>query len=703
MSRNKNFRAKTLCAFASAGLLVTALGAVHVQSARAQSASTQSANRQAAQNADAAEALQQAPTKIAQKTVQKPIAKKAEQTAEKWPVEAFAQLDLMDEATISPDGQTIASMMAVNGQRRIVIMPIFNRTADNVFQVPAADGLSINWLRWVSNDHVLAGVTALIDFGSRDQQAYVSRLLSVNRKDGKVTRILWDKKGQDAADLLWISPDRNGDVLIAAQDSIYSSEEGFWPSVYKVNIPNNKVSRVKKGISNVQSWGVDHQGYVRYAIANKDKTGQQSLLYRSSGGSNFSTIEKSDLRDFSSVERPFAFVPGTDNGLYIDEDENDKSVVKEINIITGEEIAVRHQLPEDDIVAVRTSFDGSKILGFRTDNKQNRYQWIDEKLQAAQDYLNQNVKRALPVIVSYNNDLTLFLVWISSSRNPGVYYIYDSSNGGGMELFAQVNEQFGSKLLAAPRYIKYNARDGLEIEAVLTLPKGREAKNLPLVVMPHGGPWSRDYVDYDYWSQFLADRGYAVLQPNFRGSSGYGKDFQDKGYGQMGLAMQDDVTDGVLHLLEEGIIDKSRVCIVGASYGGYAAMWGVVKDPDMYRCSISIAGVANLRREVNDFGGSLLSRTYKSQWGRMSEDFKAVSPINFVEKIKVPMLLIHGKRDESVDYKQSVLMEKRMREAGKNVEMLILDEADHYFQRQDDRIALLSAMEKFLMAHNPPD
>jgi dipeptidyl aminopeptidase/acylaminoacyl peptidase len=217
-------------------------------------------------------------------------------------------------------------------------------------------------------------------------------------------------------------------------------------------------------------------------------------------------------------------------------------------------------------------------------------------------------------------------------------------------------------------------------------------------------PGRTEYIEkYGAAAQDLANRGYAVMQPNFRGSTGYGREFMTKGFGQMGLAMQDDVTDGMNYLAEQGIIDPKRVCIIGASYGGYSAMWGVVKDPDLYRCSISIAGVSNVRRDVNAFGGTVLSRTFSAQWKKMSSDFKSISPVNFVDQITVPMLLIHGKRDDSVDYKQSTRMEKKMRDAGKDVEMLILPEADHYFLRQDDRIALLTAMEGFLKKHNPPD
>ncbi|WP_438728312.1 alpha/beta hydrolase family protein [Parasphingorhabdus sp. DH2-15] len=631
-----------------------------------------------------------------------PKAKKAKKPAKKLPVEAFAQLDFMDKATLSPDGRFIAALIVVDGGRRIAIFPTTSNSSQKMVALQTPDDMNIRWLRWVSNDYVLVGVSALVDFGSKTQQAYVSRLLSVRRSDGAIERPLWDKKGQDSADLLWVDPNGSGDVLIGAQGSIYTNDEDFWPSVYRVNIPTGKVSREKKGIPNVQSWGVDARGNIRYAIANKDRNGQQSLLYRGEEERNFRTTQRSNIVNFDSVELPFTFVPGTDNGLFVEEDEDGKSVVKEINLKSQEEVGIRHSLPELDIISPRLSFDRQTILGFRTSNKDNPYHWTNETLSAVQSYLEENVKGAQPQIVSYDRDLNWFLIWLSSPSNPGLYYIYNHEQQA-LQLLAKANEQIGTKRLAKPRYVSYEARDGLKIEGVLTLPKGVEAKNLPLILMPHGGPWAADYVRYDYWAQFLANRGYAVLQPNFRGSTGYGKAFLEKGYGQMGLAMQDDLTDGVLHLANKGIIDQSRVCIVGASYGGYAAMWGIIKDPDMYRCAISIAGVSNLRREVNDFGGSLLERTFKSQWGRMSEDFSAVSPARAADRVKSPLLLIHGKRDETVDYKQSVLMEDKMRDAGKDVEMLILDKADHFFERQDDRIALLSAMETFLMKHNPPD
>ena len=241
----------------------------------------------------------------------------------------------------------------------------------------------------------------------------------------------------------------------------------------------------------------------------------------------------------------------------------------------------------------------------------------------------------------------------------------------------------------------------MEIEGVLTLPRDREARDLPLIVMPHGGPWGHDSLVYDYWVQFLADRGYAVIQPNFRGSTGYGDAFVKKGQGQMGFAMQDDVSDAVQWAVDQKIADPARVCIIGASYGGYAAMWGIVKDPDQYRCAVSIAGVSALRREVNDFGGSIRERLYRNQWKKLTPDFKAVSPLYAINRIKTPLLLIHGKKDITVDHVQSEKMYKAMTKENKTVDFVSLPEADHYFSRGADRLLLLQSIESFLYEYNP--
>ena len=633
----------------------------------------------------------------------KPAKKKAaKKPAKKLPVEAFGQLDFFDKPRLSPSGDYIAAMMATNGIQQINILPLAANSPQKRVQLGVPEETRVRWLQWVNDDYVLAGVTSLITFGRGGNEAYVSRLISISRETGDVKRLMWNLKGQNAADVIWTPSDGSNEILMTGQGSIYTNEEEFWPTVYRVNVATGRNTRVKKGVKNVLDWGADENGNLRFGVVSRDRSGSQQVLYRSEGQNAFSTIQRTDMREFEFVDLPFMFVPGTDNGLYIEDNEDGKGVIKEINLRTRDVVSIRHELEDTDILSIYRSFDGKSILGVRTNDKDKPIRWLDKDMVAAQTFLDENVKGADARIVAFNRNRTRMLVKLVSSRNPGLYYIYDAPYQQ-LSKLAAVNEAIGNKTLAKPKYVTYKARDGLEIEGVLTLPQGREAKNLPLVMMPHGGPWSYSSLGYNYWAQFLANRGYAVMQPNFRGSTGYGREFMTKGFGQMGLAMQDDVTDGMNYLAEQGIIDPKRVCIIGASYGGYSAMWGVVKDPDLYRCSISIAGVSNVRRDVNAFGGTVLSRTFSAQWKKMSSDFKSISPVNFVDQITVPMLLIHGKRDDSVDYKQSTRMEKKMRDAGKDVEMLILPEADHYFLRQDDRIALLTAMEGFLKKHNPPD
>jgi dipeptidyl aminopeptidase/acylaminoacyl peptidase len=340
------------------------------------------------------------------------------------------------------------------------------------------------------------------------------------------------------------------------------------------------------------------------------------------------------------------------------------------------------------------------VLGASTTHKTSPIFWFDADLANLQANFNKSVPNARVEIESMSADRSKMLVRVASAETPGVLYFYDT-NVGVLQKIAPVNEKLGSKKLSPVKLVRYKARDGLEIEAVLTTPKGKDPKNLPFIVMPHGGPWAHDGLYYDYWAQFLASRGYVVMQPNFRGSTGYGTEFLNKGKGQMGFAMQDDITDGVKWAVNQGIADAKRVCIVGASYGGYAAMWGIAKDPDLYRCAISISGVAALRREVNDFGGKLRGNLYKMQWQEMTPDFNAVSPINAIAKIKAPLMLIHGKRDVTVDHVQSQKMFNAMTKADKAVEFVSLPLADHYFTREADRIKLLSSMEAFLAKHNP--
>ncbi len=617
--------------------------------------------------------------------------------AAKLGVDVFAQLPFVDQAEISPDGTRLAGLLGIRGQQLFSVMHIFDKTQKPV-SLLIPDQTQARSVRWVNDENALLGLTALRPVEA--DRWYLYRVLGINARTGEVTKLLWDLNGQNAGDVLWTAHDGSDQILLAAQNSIYAGED-FWPSVYRVSVSTGKKKLAVKGHADVMDWAADGTGTVRAGFGYVDKSRTSRLLYRSPTDGSFKTIDRANLRREETLAAPFLFLPGGDQALIMRDNDKGHTSVYQIDLKTLATVKTIYEPLVGDVEGAITSDDGQSLLGLRLSSKQGVH-WIDPALAALQAQFSKAVPDADVVIESMSRSRTKMLVRVTAANMPGSLYYFDTSFGK-LQKIANINDKIGGKRLAPVRMIQYNARDGLEIEAVLTLPAGRTPKDLPFIVMPHGGPWGQDVLRYDYWAQFLANRGYAVLQPNFRGSTGYGSAFIAKGKGQLGFAMQDDVTDGFKWAVAQGIADPKRTCIVGASYGGYAAMWGIAKDPDLYRCSISIAGVSSLRREVNDFGNALRGGLYRDQWQAMTPDFAAVSPINAIARIKVPLLLIHGKKDVTVDHSQSAKMYSAMQAAKKPVEFVSLPLADHYYTRQEDRVALLTAMERFLAQYNPAD
>ncbi len=615
------------------------------------------------------------------------------------PVSAFAKLPFVEDVDLSPDGTQLAGLFGIGGEQRIMMMPIVGDRSKGV-AIAVPDQTQVAWIRWVGNDNVIVGLSALLPVET--DRWYVSRLIGIDRGTGKITKLLWDVGGQNASDVLWIPTDGSKEILVAAQSSIYGNTSGFWPTVYRVDVATGRKRVVEKGRTNVVDWGADHLGRVRFGIGYRDATTKSTLLFRSTGENALRIIDTAKLGDEEELTIPFHFVPDSNRGFVIKENASGRSAVVEIDIPTGKDVRTVYADDKVDVERVLMAPNGSKLLGVRTSDRDTPLRWLDPAMAAHQKTLEAASPNSVVRIESFSGDQKKLLVRFSTPDNPGLLFYFDTVTGDLIKL-AAMNNTLDGKRLSRAKMIQYKARDGLEIEGVLTMPRGRGGKNLPFIVMPHGGPWGHDTLTYDYWTQFLAERGYAVLQPNFRGSTGYGMAFEKAGQGQLGFAMQDDITDGVRWAVAEGIADPKRVCIVGGSYGGYAAMWGIAKDPDLYRCAISINGVANLRREVNDFGGLMRERLYRGQWQKMTPDFAAVSPINAIARIKAPLLLIHGKKDVTVDHAQSARMYSAMTKAGKVVEFVSVPLADHYFTREADRMTLLTSIERFLAKHNPSD
>ena len=363
-------------------------------------------------------------------------------------------------------------------------------------------------------------------------------------------------------------------------------------------------------------------------------------------------------------------------------------------------------MPGYDVESATVDPWTERVIGGRYSDDKSEVHYFDQKLQA----LQEGLEKAFPGLSvhqgSSNLDRDKLIVAVDGPHTPLTYYYLNRTTHQATEV-ASAWPALKSTDLGDEIAYPYKARDGLDIHAYLTLPPGKAPKNLPVVIMPHGGPnCCRDEIGFDWWAQFLTNRGYAVLQPNFRGSSGYGLKFEQAGFHEWGLKMQDDITDGVKKLIADGIADPKRICIVGASYGGYAAEAGATFSPDLYACAVSWAGVSDLSeliltgmRGPTDFDSKAYS-ALTEQIGSNANDYErliATSPDHHADQVKCPILLMHGEADTTVRIDQSEMENKALLKAGKTVEFIrFTGGEDHYMNVADTRIRMLKETERFL-------
>ena len=302
--------------------------------------------------------------------------------------------------------------------------------------------------------------------------------------------------------------------------------------------------------------------------------------------------------------------------------------------------------------------------------------------------------------VSQNREEDLVIVLVHSDRNPGIFYLYNIKTKELKEI-ANPRPWLKEELMSYDKPIQYTARDGLTIHGYLTLPKGSSEKNLPVIVNPHGGPWIRNIYGYNPEGQFLASRGYAVFQMNFRGSTGYGKKFWMAGFKQWGKKMQDDITDGVQYLIDQGIADKKRIAIYGGSYGGYAVLAGLAFTPDLYACGVDYVGISNLftlLKSIPPYWKPHLQKMYE-QIGHPKKDqqlLREASPLFHVDNIKAPLFVVQGANDPRVKKKESDQIVKALEERGVKVPYLVKDNEGHGFRNEENRMEFYRLMEAFL-------
>jgi dipeptidyl aminopeptidase/acylaminoacyl peptidase len=610
------------------------------------------------------------------------------------PLGDFATLPFMDRPLLSPDGNRFAAKVAVNGEQYFAIHSLFGDAPPGLV---ASGGRDINWWRWVNNDWLIVGIGAVEKV--RDVVFYLRRTIGVSTDGKKIVPLAFHEAGEGADDVIWVANDGTPRIRLALQKSIFVDDKDFWPEVREFDVSNGHWKTIVPPHEEVTSWYADGKGVVRIGVSREQEGRSSKLLYRGREGDNFHIVERANSRKGQSLLLPALFLDTPDQALAID-DSGGYDAVYKLDLTTmalGERVFGVDGYDIDGIVA---DAPRTRLLGIATTEDGPRTHWLDPDLARIQAAVEKATPGRRPSLLSMDATRQRFLIHLGGADRPGLFYFMDAGQGR-MDRLAFANARIGGAGLNPVRTIRYKARDGLEIAAVLTVPAGRDTKGLPVVVMPHGGPFARDSEDWDWWAQSLAERGYAVVQPNFRGSSGYGTAFAAKGRGQWGLAMQDDLNDALAWIASQGVGDSKRAAIVGASYGGYAAMRAAQRDGALYRCAISFAGVSDLDALLR-YDGQFLNAGRGTDWLRgQAPDLKGVSPVNFAEQFSIPILLVHGKADQRVPVKQSRELADRLTKAGKQVTYIEQPKGNHFLSREEDRTALLEATHAFLAKHNP--
>ncbi len=590
------------------------------------------------------------------------------------PLEFFAQLPRFSDPVLSPNGKRIAYTTIKDGQPLVAIQKLL--TPDDTEREPvvpiSAGGMFFNWYRWANDDRLLVNVrtTAAI----RGNLLNISRMGSVDRtgKDSVFFKMTPNGHGyyrQNASVISMLENDP--DHILAALDDGPGSGDWAKPEVDLVNVNTGKKQRVQKNPKGVFNWIADSDGKVRIGVAYKTSglSNDVTIYYREGDSSDWQVLQKVNYFNHDRLV-PYRF----------DEDDNDILLVTSDSLddIESEEL---------DLDLYRYDLTKREVIGEYANDYRKGILSIAKK-----QFPNHEVE-----IVSQDKAKKIYIFEIYSDVQPSDYYILDL-NYKSFRFLASEYPALNNKALAVMERVSYKARDDLEIPAFLTVPEGVERKRLPVVIYPHGGPWSHDTWGFDNYVQFMASRGYAVFQPQFRGSTGFGIEHEEAGYKQWGHAIQDDITDGVNWLIEQGIADPNRICILGGSFGGYAAAMGAAKTSELYRCAVSINGVLDLKKLVRDGRWMLFRSINRVMWNKQ-EDIKNASPYHLAEQIGKPMLLIAGDRDTVVPYKHSKVMYERLRGLKRKVEYLELEGGEHWRTNEQHEITTLRAIEKFLDRH----
>ncbi len=643
------------------------------------------------------------------------------------PVEAFGSLPSISDARISPDAKHLAIIGPVDGRDAITV---FTLDAPDVKPMragfPDADAIG---MRWANNNRLICIFKANVKRNGANVIDQYVRAISVAMDGGKAVVLMRDAPfygdvigtadtntarivDQDPADPdhvymvafesnMQMAGSKSGGNPFTSDQAVKSSKfavDQYFLNLFKVDVSTGDADIVVHGNDHTIRFITDGRGHV---VGRIDRTsdlkdhymagGREVAAYDATGG-DVLTI-RGIAPDGSSLTAS-TYGSGSTLGLY----------------------AYQFGAPNVGAALFQNSnYDVDSIISDEWTGHVAGVTWMDDKVEykyfdSAIEHVRQRIEHALPgqsvAVLSRDQAGTNFVIAADAPKSPTAYYLFNAP-ASQLSSVGSAYPALSAADLGDERPYLYKSKDGTDIHAYLTLPPGKAPKNLPTVIFPHGGPAERDMLHFDWWAQFMASRGYAVLQPNFRGSDGYGVQFRDAGDGQWAGKVLEDINSGLEQLVKDGITDPKRVCIVGASYGGYAALAAATFAPDLYACAVSYAGISDLQldlsRQSRDYGehSQVLSVWEKREGATRFDTDKlaAMSPASHADRVKAAILLIHSDKDITVYLEQSEREQSALQGAGKSVQFVKLEGDDHYLLQSATRIQMLKALDTFLSAH----
>lgn len=596
------------------------------------------------------------------------------------PMKDFFRNPEKSSFTISPNGEYFAFMMPWQNRMNVHVQKI---GSDIITRITNATERDLAGYFWGNNNRI---VYIQDTGGDENFRLYAVNIDGSNQKD----LTPFEKVMVQVVDDL---KDNDEEMLIAM-----NKRDARIFDAYRININTGDISMIAENPGNITGWVTDHDGKLR--IATTTDGVNTSILYRKTEADAFQHVITSN---FKETLAPAMFTYDNQNVYMLSNIGRDKLAVVKYDIENNKELELVFEHPEVDVSNLISS-DKKKIItgvSFITDKRKNHF--FDKERKELQETLESKLPGYEVVVSASNRDENKFIVRTYSDKTRGSVYFYDLKKKELLKL-TDVSPWLDEKNMADQKPIKFTSRDGLTIHGYLTLPKDVEPKNLPVVVNPHGGPWYRDSWGFNPEVQFLANRGYAVLQINFRGSTGYGRKFWEASFKQWGKKMQDDVTDGVNWLISQGIADPKRIGIYGGSYGGYTTLAGLTFTPDLYACGVDYVGVSNLfswMAAVPPYWKPYLEMIYEMV-GHPEIDsllLLEASPVFHVDKIKVPLLIAQGANDPRVPKAESDQMVEALQKKGIDVPYLVKDNEGHGFRNEENRFDFYRAMEEFLGKH----